>query len=155
MKFADFADGFRLELANREFARSAMTLLAARAGGCDSGPFWVGYAKLEEFNAPRYRAAARRMKISFEPDWRTRTRGWLVGHTPMPLLHELLRIAYPRTVEYAEDIRRLKDAGPPREAAFLDYMIRQDLQVRMMHAALIGTASEVTALVDEFIASER
>ncbi|MFE3178386.1 hypothetical protein ACFXPA_43305 [Amycolatopsis sp. NPDC059090] len=150
MKFTDFEDGFRFELANREFARISMTLLASRAAAHELGPFFAGYARLEAFSAPRYRAAAERLSIRYRPNLRTRARGWLTGHTSKPLLRELLRIAYPRTVEYAEDLRCLAASETPGD--FLDYLVRQeDLQVRMMHAALIGNASDVPGMVEEFI----
>ncbi|GAB3163268.1 hypothetical protein GCM10027258_83360 [Amycolatopsis stemonae] len=156
MKFTNFDDGFRFELANREFARISMSLIAARAKEHDLGPFFAGYARLEDFNAPRYGAAAGRMGIDFTAKATTRARGWLTGHTPLPLLRELLRIAYPRTVEYTEDLRGLSAAGPSTERSFLDYLVRQeDLQVRMMHAALIGKPVEAGTMVDDFIASER
>ncbi|MFC5116135.1 hypothetical protein [Amycolatopsis halotolerans] len=44
----------------------------------------------------------------------------------------------------------LAASGAPGD--FLDYLVRQeDLQVRMMHAALIGNASDVPGMVEEFI----
>ncbi|MFD2470366.1 hypothetical protein [Amycolatopsis silviterrae] len=152
MKFTDFEDGFRFELANREFARLSMSLLASRAATHELGPFFVAYARLEEFSAPRYLAAAERLSIRFRPSPRIRVRGWLTGRTPRPLLRELLRIAYPRTVEYAEDLRRLAASGPPGEESFLDYLVRQeDLQVRMMHAALAGKPGDALKAAEEFV----
>ncbi|MET9266596.1 hypothetical protein [Amycolatopsis sp. NPDC004079] len=44
----------------------------------------------------------------------------------------------------------LAASGTPGD--FLDYLVRQeDLQVRMMHAALVGNASDVPGMVEEFI----
>ena len=105
----NFEDGFRRELANREFARISMSLIAAGAAERQLGPFFAGYRRLEDFNAPRYRAAAGRMGIRFKAKVTTLAHGWLTGHT---LLRELLRIAYPGTVEYAEDL-----AGQPRRSS--------------------------------------
>jgi hypothetical protein len=156
MKFTSFEKGFSAELANRVFARKAMAILAARTRGLDSAPFWRAYHLLEEHNAPIFAAAARRLGVRGARLPLARLRGWLTGHTPLLLLAELLRFAYPRTVEYAEDLKRLRDAGPQSEREFLDYMVRQEeLQVRMMHLALISDYRAVSQVVQEFLVAER
>lgn len=155
MKFTSFSAGFGYELANRVFARRSMALLAERTKQLDSAPFWQAYHRLEEFNAPRFAAAAERMKIAPSNLRVAQIRGWATGRTPHALLTELLRFAYPRTVEYAQDLRRLAADGPETERQFLDYMVRQeDLQVRMMHAALQKNYAQITTMVEEFIAAE-
>ena len=155
LKHSGFRDGFRSELANREFARRAMAILAERTAGLESAAFWRGYHELEELNAPRFAAAARRLNAAPSRPRAALARGWVTGHTPAAVLPELLRFAYPRTVEYAADLRRLRDIGPLSEREFLDYMVRQeDLQVRMMHSALLGEYEAITAMVQEFIAAE-
>ncbi len=55
----------------------------------------------------------------------------------------------------AEDLKRLRDAGPALERAFLGYLVRQEeLQVRMMHAALIKEYAAIPAMVSDFLAAE-
>ena len=93
MQVTTFDDGFRHELANRDFARIAMTRLRSRTRGRPEAEFWGSYARLEEFNAPIYRTAAQRMGVTYTTSLATRLRGELVGATPRPLLTEILRLA--------------------------------------------------------------
>ena len=153
MKFTTFEDGFRYELANRDFSRIGMTKLRSRTRERPDADFWGSYARLEEFNRPIYRAACRRMGIIYSTSPATRLRGLALGSAPLVVLPEVLRIAYPRTVEYLEDIRRLRQAGPEREGEFLRYMDEQEeIQVSMMHDALRRDYEACRRRVDDFIA---
>lgn len=155
MRFTTFEQGFRAELANREFARIGMAATAIRTEKHETAPFWRAYDRLERFNAPRYRAAAQRLGISDSTGAGARLRGRLVGWMPNSLRRESIRFAFPRTVEYVEDLRRLAAIGPTSEADFFDYMLRQEeLQVNMMEAMLRGRNVAAESLVDRFIGDE-
>ncbi len=151
-----FRDGLRHELANRAFAAISTRALATRCQGRPDGPFWSAYAELEQFNAPRYRRAARRWGMPVEPDGWTRLRGAAAGATPTFLLGPLLRYVHPKTVAYVEDLRRLRALGPPEGAAFLDYVVAQEeVQVAMMRLALAGRHQDVPALVADHVDRHR
>lgn len=156
MPSAEFDKGFQHELANRAFALRAMEGIARRLHRDPQLPFWDGYAALERFNLPRYEKAASRWGLEARPGWWTRTRGAAIGATPKPLLGRLLKFAYPKTVAYRDELRRLRGIGPEDGKVFLDYMVDQeDLQVEMMQLALDRRYAEVTPAVDAFFLKYR
>lgn len=152
-QFTTFREGFAYELANRDFARIGMTRLAKRTAGRPDHDFWASYARLEDFNVPLYRDAARRMGFDHTTSFGTKLRGYALGAAPRPLLKEVLRTAYPRTVEYLEDIHWMRSVGPAEESSFLQYMDEQEeVQVDMMNAALRKDYDASPRLVSELIA---
>lgn len=146
-----FTEGFGYELQNRQFALISMSGVAKRLAGDPRLPFWKGYSELEHFNAPRYEEAARRWGMSAAPTAWTKARGALIGATPKFMLRSLLKFAYPKTVEYLEDLRRVRGTGPADGKVFLDYMVDQEvLQIEMMQLALNGRFSEITPKLEAF-----
>ncbi len=152
----EFARAFRHEIANRSWALRSTSGIARRLEADPSRAFWAAYVRLEEFNAPRYRRAAQRWGLDPDPGPWTRLRGAVSGAAPRVLIAPFLKYAYPKTVEYVEELRRLRDMGPGDGAAFLDYVVEQEvLQVHMMRLALEGRYAEVVALVEEFLLAHR
>lgn len=148
--------GMRYELANRAFAAISTRALAERSRGRPEGPFWAAYAELERFNAPRYRRAALRWGLPLAPSRWTRLRGAVAGATPAFLFGPLLGFVHPKTIEYVDDLRRLRAGAPTEAEAFLDYVVAQEeVQVEMMRLARAGHFEEVPALVAEHIARHR
>ncbi|MFC9399235.1 hypothetical protein ACFTWS_39945 [Streptomyces sp. NPDC057027] len=153
MDLKSFDQGFAHELQNRAFALRSMSGVARRlrGDGRTDLPFWEGYAELERFNVPRYAEAARRWNLSMQPSPWTKARAALVGSTPKFLLRRLLEFAHPKTVEYLEDLRRLRDAGPSDGRDFLEYMVQQEaVQIQMMKLALERRYSEIPTELDAF-----
>ncbi|WP_431823758.1 hypothetical protein [Burkholderia sp. F1] len=151
-----FIKGFRYELANRAFALRAIARVARRLDGDARLPFWEAYLKLEQFNAPRYRAAARTWGLDAAPGWWTRGKAWAVGSVPKLLLTSLLKFVYSQTVPYLEELRNLRRIGPAEAHAFLDYVVDQEaVQVEMMRLALDGRHAEVTHHLDAFLRKQR
>ncbi|MER8041213.1 hypothetical protein ACWEP8_27050 [Streptomyces hydrogenans] len=147
----EFTKGFDYELQNRQFALISMSGVARRLDGDPRSSFWGGYSRLERFNVPRYEQAALRWGMDAKPTAWTRARGTLIGATPTFMLHSLLEFAYPRTVKYLEDLRRVRGTGPDDGLAFLDYMVDQEVvQIEMMQLALKGRFSEITPRLEEF-----
>lgn len=152
----DFARGFRYELANRAFALRATNGVARRLDDDPRRCFWASYARLEQFNAPRYREAARRWGMDPSPRAWTRFRGAASGAAPKALLNPLLKLAHPMTVDYVAELRRLRTIGPEDGDAFLGYVVDQEvLQVEMMRLAIAGRHNEVVHLVESFLAKNR
>ncbi|MFB7103708.1 hypothetical protein [Streptomyces hydrogenans] len=146
-----FTKGFAYELQNRHFALISMSGVARRLDGDPRSAFWGGYSRLERFNVPRYEQAALRWGMDAKPTAWTKARGTLVGATPEFMLHSLLKFAYPKTVKYLEELRRVRGLGPGDGKAFLDYMVDQEVvQIEMMRLALGGRYSEITPKLDEF-----
>jgi len=152
----EFSRGFRHELANRAWALRSTSGIARRLEGNPSRAFWAGYVRLEEFNAIRYRQAAQHWGVPSKTRRWTRLRGAVSGAAPRAVVSRFLRYAYPKTAEYVDVLRRLRDIGPQDGAEFLDYMVEQEiLQVEMMRLALAKRYGEVPPLVDEFLRAYR
>ncbi|WP_432062398.1 hypothetical protein [Streptomyces sp. S1] len=146
-----FTEGFDYELQNRRFALISMSGIARRLHGDPRISFWGGYSDLERFNVPRYEEAARRWGRSAKPTAWTRVRGALIGATPRFMLRPLLAFAYPKTVKYLEDLRRVRGTGPEDGKAFLDYMVDQEVvQIEMMRLALDDRFSEIAPKLEDF-----
>ncbi|MFF2777404.1 hypothetical protein ACFVU3_21135 [Streptomyces sp. NPDC058052] len=151
MYSAEFSKGFDYELQNRQFALISMSGVARRLGRDPQVAFWGGYSELERFNVPRYEQAARKWGMNTEPTAWTKARGSLVGATPKFMLRSLLKFAYPRTVKYLDDLRRVRGAGPGDGRKFLDYMIDQEVvQIEMMRLALNQRFSEIAPELESF-----
>ncbi|MFD5695310.1 hypothetical protein [Streptomyces rubiginosohelvolus] len=156
MLSGEFTKGFQHELANRAFALRSTEGIAKRLHGDPRHAFWASYVKLERFNAPRYQQAATQWGLDAQPTLWTKARGAASGAAPKLLLTPFLKFAHPKTVEYLEDLRRLRAIGPPDGEAFLDYMVNQEaLQVEMMQLALEKRYPEVARRVDEFLLKYR
>ncbi|MGW5780639.1 hypothetical protein [Streptomyces sp. NPDC003863] len=147
----EFREGFDYELQNRQFALISMSGVARRLHGDPQLSFWGGYSELERFNVPRYEQAAHRWGMNAKPTGWTKTRGTLIGATPKFMLRPLLKFAYPKTVKYLEDLRRVRGTGPKDGKAFLDYMVDQEvIQIEMMQLALSGRFSDIAPKLEEF-----
>jgi hypothetical protein len=146
-----FLKGLRHELANRAFARAAVTRMARRLEGQPAHPFWQAYAELEAFNQPRYQAAAERWGLDPTPRLATRLKAWLVSSVPRPLQGLLLRLVHRETVKYMAWLQGLGRSGPADARRFLGYMLDQEqLQLEMMGLALNGRYRDVTGRADAF-----
>ncbi|MCZ0983451.1 hypothetical protein O1L60_42285 [Streptomyces diastatochromogenes] len=147
----EFVKGFDYELQNRQFALISMSGVARRLNGDHRAAFWGGYSRLERFNLPRYEQAALRWGMDAKPTAWTRARGTLIGATPTFMLHSLLKFAYPKTVKYLKELRRVRGMGPEDGKAFLDYMVDQEVfQIEMMQLALDSRFSEITPKLEHF-----
>ncbi|WP_430444051.1 MAG: hypothetical protein ACQZ2J_24270 [Pseudomonas piscis] len=146
-----FIKGFRHELANRAFALLAIGRMARRLAASEQAPFWKTYLHLEEFNLPRYQAAARNWGLDVEPGPLTRLKALLVSSVPKAGVRLLLRITYKETLKYLAWLERLHHQGPAQAGAFLDYMLAQEqLQIEMMRLALSGRYGDIVEHADQF-----
>ncbi|MFE3455768.1 hypothetical protein ACFXJ8_43370 [Nonomuraea sp. NPDC059194] len=151
MHSKEFTKAFEYELQNRAFALRAMFGIARRLHGDPQNDFWGGYARLERFNVPRYAEAAQRWGLDPQPQTWTRIRGTVIGATPKFMLRSLLKFAYPKTVEYLEELRRMRGLGPDDGKAFLDYVVDQEVvQIEMMQLALNERYPEITRNLEAF-----
>ncbi|MFF0384179.1 hypothetical protein [Streptomyces sp. NPDC004286] len=156
MASEEFTKAFDYELQNRAFALLSMSGIARRLKGDPRNAFWDGYVKLEHFNAPRYAEAARRWGFGDQPTQWTKIRGALIGATPKFMLQSLLKFAYPKTVEYLEDLRRMRGVGPDDGKEFLDYVVEQEiLQIEMMQLALNERYASITRNLESFFRKYR
>ncbi|WP_435220542.1 hypothetical protein [Streptomyces sp. Tue6028] len=147
----EFTKAFDYELQNRAFAMLSMSGIARRLKGDPQNAFWSGYVKLEQFNAPRYAEAARRWGLDDQPTQWTKIRGKAIGATPKFMLRSLLKFAYPKTVEYLEDLRRMRGVGPDDGKAFLEYVVEQEiLQIEMMQLAMNERYAGITRNLESF-----
>lgn len=142
----------RKELENRAFAIRGIKRLADRMPAADPRRvLWTTYYELEEFNVPRYAAAARRLGITYSPGIWTKAKAWAIGSTPIVLHDLLLKTVLQLTIKYLESLKELKAAGPPAENEFLQYVVDQEVvQIDMMKCGVRGSYSEIPDLFRSF-----
>ncbi len=147
-----FIKGFKHEQANRAFAMRSAERLSKRLEGDVQHPFWQAYLRLEQFNAPRYQAAALAWDLDSNTGWWPEVKAWVVGLAPKILMEPALKITHTSTVRYVETLRDLQRIGPADSQDFLNYMVAQEiLQVEMMELALRGEYVEIVRRVDDFM----
>ncbi|BEP57086.1 MULTISPECIES: hypothetical protein [unclassified Variovorax] len=147
-----FIEGFLYELSNRAFAMRVAERLSKRLKGEKQEPFWLAYLRLEQLNAPYYRAAALGFGLNFRAGWWIEIKAWAISLVPRSLMKPALESAHSKTVEYVGELRELRRIGPASSQDFLSYMVAQEeLQVEMMQLALRGEYAKLVRRVDGFI----
>lgn len=147
-----FLKGFRYEIENRGFALRAMEGISGRLTGERQNLFWNSYYELEEFNQPRYAAAAKMLGVDASIGLGARFRGWLIGSTPGFMLRALQKYVYPKTIAYLDELKAVEAAGPARARPFLAYMVEQEeVQIEMMRLALDEQYEQIPPLLAAFV----
>lgn len=149
-----FLKGFDHELQNRAFAYLAIARMTHRLQGDPRLVFWKAYLELEQFNRPRYAAAARQWGLDVTARPWAKAKALLVSSVPKPLIGALLKVVLKETLRYMCWLSALRKRGPAEASEFLDYMVAQEaMQIEMMKMALGGRQGEIEDFAKRFFAA--
>lgn len=147
-----FVDGFRSEIANRNFARLVTEKLATTAAEDQGRALWSAYHSLEVFNLSIYHPVATQWGLDTTVGHVTRLKAEVLARFPQALHPWLLSSTLKRTKDYMITLEALQTIGPDSEHWFLQYMVDQEaLQIDMMEKAILGDYLGAARLVEDFL----
>ncbi len=147
-----FIEGFKSEIANRNFSKLTTKAMAERFKNQKNFLFWESYHKLEQLNSKHYSRIASYWGISTDISYWTKIKALVMSVIPSVFIDSTLKSALTRTEDYVVLLKELNAVGPSSERGFLDYMVKQEvLQVDIMKLALAGEFDAAADAVDDFI----
>ncbi len=154
----ELSEKFR-ELIAYEYRTCQMTFLMtkylAEQSSGEVAEVWKAYHRLYAFNRPLYEYMASKFGVSNTPSRFTRFRGWISGvagkYFPGLTLSATNRLAN----RYVEQLKTMRDEGPPEHRAFLDYVVAMEqVQIDFLADAVEGNYSTAGGKVDAFLAAQ-
>ncbi len=148
-----FADAIQYEYKNVLMTHLMMKDLAESA----SGPvqkFWQAYYDLEAFNLTMYVPLAPQFAVNPEPTAFTRFRAWVSALAGRLFTGLTIRSINSLANGYIVELRRLRQAAPPKYDLFFDYVVAQEqLQIEFLPDGMNGDYDAAYDKVQQFLSA--